>query len=46
MEGQTNINSCRVSELNKQNINALVKTKLHVNLLQKYIILFKDILTF
>ena len=38
MEGQTNINTCRVTELNKQNINDAK--------LLKYMILFKDILTF
>ena len=44
MEGQTNINTCRVSELNKLNINAYVCK--FVAKLIKYMLLFKNILTF
>ena len=48
MEGQTNINTCRVSELNKLNINAYVYkiVSKFVAKLIKYMLLFKDILTF
>ena len=40
MVGQTNINTCRVSEPNRQNINKIVAR------LRKYRILIKNILTF
>ena len=48
--GQTNINYCRVSELNKQNINKYMISKQilskFVAKLLKYRIMFKDILPF
>ncbi len=46
MEEQTNINNCRVSELNKQNINCIYKFVIKfVAKLHKYVILFKDTVT-
>ena len=41
---QTNINTCRVSELKKQNLNKIVSK--FIAKLKKYRILFKEILTF
>ena len=49
MVRQTNIKTCRVSELNKQNFNVLLKSKFlskFVTKLLEYVILFKDIRTF
>ena len=48
MGGQTNINTCRPSELNKQKINIGLNNILRkfVTKLPKYRILFKDILKF
>ena len=45
---KTNINTCRVSELNYQNINVQIETNVGklVAKLIKYRKLFKDILTF